>query len=106
FVYCSIFLSLATLCRYEAWVLPIFLISFVTILTLKKKIGKGNRVYSVFVAVISISGIVLWLSYNEYQYGHPMKFANAEYYSAAFQTVNRSMCETPFLHTKDILKVN
>ena len=102
-VYCSIFLSLATLCRYEAWVLPIFLISFVT--TLKKKIGKGNRVYSVFVAVISISGIVLWLSYNEYQYGNPMKFANAEYYSAAFQTVNRSMRETPFLQPANILTV-
>jgi 4-amino-4-deoxy-L-arabinose transferase-like glycosyltransferase len=104
-VYCSIFLSLATLCRYEAWVLPIFLISFVTMLTLKKKICKGNRVYAVFVSIISITGIVLWLSYNEYQYSNPMKFANAEYYSATFQTVNRSMHETPFLQPANVLTV-
>jgi 4-amino-4-deoxy-L-arabinose transferase-like glycosyltransferase len=104
-VCCSIFLSLATLCRYEAWVLPIFLISFVTMLALKKKIGKANRVYAVFVSIISISGIILWLSYNEYQYGNPMKFANAEYYSAAFQTINRSIRETPFLQPANVLTV-
>ena len=34
---CSVFLSLATLCRYEAWFLPIFLIIVVSVYSLKSK---------------------------------------------------------------------
>ena len=104
-VCCSIFISLATLCRYEGWVLPVFLISYVIILALKKKIRRGSRGYAAIVSVISITGMVLWLSYNEYQYGNPMKFANAEYYSAAFQTVNRSTHESPILQSANVLTV-
>lgn len=35
--YCAIFISLATLCRYEGWILPMFLIPAVTIMALKNK---------------------------------------------------------------------
>lgn len=89
-IMCSIFVSLATLCRYEGWVLPLFFVSFVVITAIRKKDYYHSRKYKIgiiLVATLSSSGIVLWLIWNAYAYNDPLEFANAPYFSAAAQAL-------------------
>ena len=88
---CSFFISLATLCRYEAWFIPIFLVLFVLVSIIKRNAitdyGIKFKVLAILVSVFSFSGIVLWISYNAYYYGDPLRFSNAPYWSAAYQAI-------------------
>jgi Dolichyl-phosphate-mannose-protein mannosyltransferase len=104
-LYCSICISLATACRYEGWVLPVFLIGFVVFLVLKKKIAKGIRSHMVILSIISTSGVGFWIFYNAYQYANPLEFANVEYYSAASQAFNRQPHESLLLPSINVLTV-
>jgi 4-amino-4-deoxy-L-arabinose transferase-like glycosyltransferase len=82
---CSIFASLATLCRYEGWIIPIFLVIFViiTMLSNRKKYNLKYKASIVVFSLISLSGIVFWLSWNSYYYGDPLEFQNAPFISAS-----------------------
>jgi hypothetical protein len=102
---CSIFIALASLCRYEAWILPVFLICFIVFLVLKKKIPKGIRSYTVILSIISTSGVGFWIFYNAYQYANPLEFANVEYYSASSQAFNRQHQESLLLRPINVLTV-
>jgi hypothetical protein len=86
---CSFFVSLATLCRYEAWIIPIFLVLFVLVSIIKRNginvHGNKFKALAIPVSILSFSGIVLWISYNAYYYGDPLRFSNAPYWSAAYQ---------------------
>jgi hypothetical protein len=88
---CSFFISLATLCRYEAWIIPIFLVPFVLASIIKRNtitdFDTRFKVLAILVSVLSFSGIVLWISYNGYYYGDPLRFSRAQYWSAAYQAV-------------------
>lgn len=87
---CSIFISLATVCRYEGWLLPLFFVSFVVITTIKKQryyLSKKYKLGIILVSTISFSGIVLWLIWNAYAYNDPLEFTNAPYFSAAAQAL-------------------
>ena len=59
---CSFFISLATLCRYEAWIIPIFLVLFVLASIIKRNaitdFGIRFKVLAILVSVLSFSGIV------------------------------------------------
>src|ERR687898_3091498 len=46
-IMCSIFVSLATLCRYEAWILPLFFVAFVLITVIRKKDYYHNKKYKI-----------------------------------------------------------
>jgi hypothetical protein len=48
-------------------------------------------------SMLSVSGILFWLLYNDASYGDPLEFANAEYYSAASQALNRTFRDVLFL---------
>ena len=89
-IMCSIFIFLATLCRYEGWVLPLFFISFIVVTATRKNDYYHSRKYKIgiiLVSTLSFSGIVLWLIWNAYAYNDPLEFANAPYFSAAAQAL-------------------
>jgi hypothetical protein len=91
-IMCSIFVSLATLCRYEGWILPLFFVAFVLITVIRKKDYYHSRKYKIgviLVSTLSFSGIALWLIWNAYAYNDPLEFANAPYFSAASQALER-----------------
>jgi hypothetical protein len=91
-IMCSTFISLATLCRYEAWVLPLFFVSFVIMTTLRKQRYYRSRKYKlgiILIPFLSFSGVALWLIWNTYAYDDPLEFANAPYFSAAAQALER-----------------
>ena len=84
-VICSIFISLATLCRYEGWVLPLFLVTFVVVSLIRKQNRIHDRNYkigTILVSALSFTGIALWLIWNAYTYNDPLEFANATHFSA------------------------
>ena len=87
-IMCSTFIALATLCRYEGWVLPLFFVSFVFITTVKRQryyhSGK-YRLGIILISILSFSGIALWLVWNAYAYNDPLEFTNAPYFSAALR---------------------
>ena len=91
-IMCSTFIALATLCRYEGWVLPLFFVSFVVITTVKRQRYYHSRKYRlgiILVSILSFSGIALWLIWNVYAYNDPLEFTNAPYFSAAAQALER-----------------
>jgi hypothetical protein len=106
----GVFVSLATLCRYEAWILSILLVIIVlwNIINRNKshhKLRRKNIIFTVIVfSVISFSGIIFWLSWNAYSFGDPFQFANDKVYSAAAQALhgNRSFF---YLQPLNILSV-
>lgn len=110
---CSVFVSAATLCRYEGWILPLVLIASVTMKVLhrsKDGIEEENVVnrkilYAAAVAIVSFAGIGFWLVYNDINYGDPLEFANAQYYSAASQALDRSIRENLFLQPYNVISV-
>ncbi len=104
-IYSSILLSLATLCRYEGWILPLFFIIIVIVMTLKNRAITQAKACIILSSLISISGILVWLIYNLSIYGDPLEFANAEYYSASYQASNRSIRDTLFLQPINVFSV-
>jgi 4-amino-4-deoxy-L-arabinose transferase-like glycosyltransferase len=103
---CSVFLALATLCRYEAWFLPIFLIAVATPLTIRSKnTSNAKKLLTVAAAVLSLASIVFWLAWNQFHYGDPFEFSNAEYYSASWYAENRPFRELLFLQPANVLSI-
>ena len=110
-VVCSVFVSAATLCRYEGWILSIFLITSVVIAVLRRRkyrteIAENRTVlYAIAIVIISFSGIAFWFVFNDINYGDPLEFANAQYYSAASQALNRPVRENLFLQPYNVMSV-
>lgn len=104
-VKCSIFVSLATLCRYEGWVIPIFVILFTVVSMAMKKIDAKHRAYTMLISALSLSGVAIWLIWNAYQYNDPLEFTNAQYYSAASQALARSNRENLLLQPLNVASI-
>jgi 4-amino-4-deoxy-L-arabinose transferase-like glycosyltransferase len=109
-ILCSVFLSFATLCRYESWFLPVFLIIVVGVFAIKKKEGKdqqsnNRKALAILASILSLSSIVFWLAWNQYHYGDPFEFSNAQYYSASWYAQNRPFRELLFLQPANVLSV-
>ncbi len=69
---------MATLCRYEAWILAPF-ISIVIISSMKSSHHQGEfRSFRRFFlpAIIPWIGIIFWFGWNLFHYGDPLKFAH------------------------------
>jgi len=104
---CSIFVSLATLCRYEGWIIPVFVTFFVIIFMVRKQIHMDARhkLAAILISILSFSGIALWLIWNLHVYNDPLEFAHAQYYSAAFQALNRTNREMLFLQPFNVAEI-
>jgi hypothetical protein len=104
-LYSAIFVSLATLCRYEAWFLPLLLISVVIAVTSKSKGRFSNRTITILISIVSLSGVAAWLTHNEYQYGNILEFSNAQYYSAAWQASVGPFRDSLFLNPVNVSSI-
>ncbi|HVX03016.1 MAG TPA: glycosyltransferase family 39 protein [Nitrososphaera sp.] len=130
----SLFAAAATLCRYEGWMLPFFLILYTSIrqfaeLLARRRVAKNVKneeeerrakvvnayeekqinirmvVYAILLSGLSLSGIVFWLVYNAMSYGDPLEFAHAQYYSAASQALSRPIRENLYLQPYNVANV-
>lgn len=118
----SLFISAATLSRYEGWLLPILLLPLSAVVIVRQvrrknishaspndprseRSGLSAIIATILAALLSVSGITFWLVYNSINYGDAFEFANAEYYSAASQAMNRSFREALFLQPASVFSV-
>ncbi|MCX6145536.1 MAG: glycosyltransferase family 39 protein [Ignavibacteriales bacterium] len=78
---CAAAVMLASLCRYEAWILAAF-VSLVAagkgISDWKRK-GKRGAVRMLAIAVLSLTGILIWLCWNKFEFGNAFEFAPWKY---------------------------
>ena len=86
----SVFISLATLCRYEAWMVSLFFVPYIVLFVIVKRYDIPKyKLATILVSLIALSGIFFWLMWNQYYYDDPLEFANAEFYSATSQSIER-----------------
>ncbi len=100
----SIFISLATLCRYEAWVLAPVLVLFTIIFAIKKSRDK-RVIVVILISLISFSGILFWVGWHQLTFDNPLEFANAEFYAASSQAVERPHRAFLYLQPQNVLFV-
>ena len=91
---CAISVMLATLCRYEAWILAPFVVLVAALREIRTwKESRRLSVGSVAVtAAISFAGIAFWFIWNAAQYGDALKFMH---WSAS---ISPAVFSDPFLH--------
>ncbi len=104
-LYCSVFVSLATLCRYEAWILSIALIIFTVYFASRKIKQRKKIILVILISLVSGTGILFWLAWNGIAFGDPLEFANAEFYAAASQAVERTNRDSLFLQPQNVLYI-
>ena len=100
----SVFVSLATLCRYEAWILAPVLVD-ITIFFAVKKESLPNSALVIVISLILFSGIVFWAGWNQIIYQNPFEFANAQFYAASSQAVERRYRDFLYLQPQNILYI-
>ena len=98
------FISLATLSRYEAWILSPILVLFAIVFAIKNHKDK-RVVFIVLISLISFSGIVFWTGWNQVMYDNPLEFANAEFYAASSQAVERPNRDFLYLQPQNVLYI-
>lgn len=103
---CSLFISLATLCRYESWFLPILLIAVAFTFAVRNR-SKDSRLplLPIIIPLLSTTGIAIWLVWNYHIYGDPFEFSNAEYYSAAWHAMHNQYHERYFMNPLNVMSV-
>jgi len=99
----SFFISLATLCRYEAWILAPILVLFAVHHAIKLRNKKS--VVILLISLISFSGILFWVGWNQIIYDNPLEFANAQFYAASSQAVERSYRDFLYLQPQNVLYI-
>jgi len=89
-VLCAAAVLLASLCRYEAWLLA----PLVSLIAANKGLSawtrsdqkKAIRMFSI--AALSMAGIILWIVWNAYEFGDPFRFAPWNFRSGPFSVNN------------------
>jgi hypothetical protein len=78
---CATAVMLASLCRYEAWILSAF-VSLVAVrkgISNWKKLGKREAIRPLAIAVLCIAGILVWFWWNKFEFGDAFQFAPLKY---------------------------
>ena len=100
----SVFISLATLCRYEAWILAPILVLFTIFFAIKK--SKDKKIIAIIlISLVSFSGIIFWAGWNQVIYDNPFEFANAQFYAASSQAVERPYRDFLYLQPQNVLYI-
>ena len=102
----SFFIMLATLCKYEAWILSLAFVPYVIIFVIFKRRNITKFTFMVIlISLISFSGILFWLGWNEYRDGDPLAFANLEFYSASSQAGERPHRDFLYLQPLNVINI-
>lgn len=101
----SIFISLATLCRYEAWILVLVFVPYIFVSVLRKQVTPQYKILVILISLISFTGISVWLGWNASVYGDPLEFANAEFYAASSQALERTTRDNLFLQPLNVIAI-
>ena len=102
----SFFIVLATLCKYEAWILSLAFVPYVIIFVIFKRRNITKFTFMVIlISLISFSGILFWLGWNEYRHGDPLAFANLEFYSASSQAGERPYRDFLYLQPLNVINI-
>jgi len=99
----SFFISLATLCRYEAWILAPILVLFAVYYAIKFRNKKSAVI--LLISLISFSGILFWIGWNQIIYDNPLEFANTQFYAASSQAVERPYRDFLYLQPQNVLYI-
>jgi hypothetical protein len=115
---CSIFVALATLSRYEAWPISISIAVLGTLYGIKirkddqrKRKGsilynaKGQSSFVVVCILVSLSGIIFWISYNWIYYANPLEFIVSPYFSAMSKALEGENRETLYLQPLNVASI-
>jgi hypothetical protein len=97
--------ALATLSRYEGWILPFFIGAFVAWRAVRGDYSERRRIGLVALVLVAFTGVAAWVVYNACIYGDPLQFADVQYYSASSQAQTRPFRETLFLQPLTVLAV-
>ena len=102
----SFFIMLATLCKYEAWILSLAFVPYVIIFVIFKRrnITKFTLMV-ILISLISLSGILFWLGWNEYHHGDPLAFSNLEFYSASSQAEAGGFRDFLYLQPLNVINI-
>ncbi len=78
---CAFAVMLASLCRYEAWILAAFvsLVAAYKGISEWNRIGKRRGVRLLAIALLSVAGILVWFWWNKFEFGDPFQFAPLKY---------------------------
>lgn len=93
---CALLVIMATLTRYEGWLLPIPLL-ILAIARMSFSTTFNQRAFILFHAVASFGGIALWLLWNSVMFGDAFAFANIPFYSYLAQATSRPFRENLLL---------
>jgi len=91
----AVLTALATLTRYEGWLLPIALAALVA-----SKIRTENtrvNLTSFLCVSVSFAGITFWFLWNALAFGDPLAFINIPFYSYLAQSTSRPFRESLYL---------
>ena len=112
---CSFFIALATLCRYEAWPIPVLFTLFIIVRSmiangidrgLEARVSNGKRLMGGLICIVlSFSGIILWISYNWIYFNSPLEFLFSLYYSAAAQALEGQNRDFLFLQPLNVASI-
>ena len=87
---CASAVMLASLCRYEAWILAAF-VSLVAAhkgISDWKRLGKKWAFRMLAIAVLSMTGILIWFCWNQFEFGDALQFAPLKYRPAPTDVQN------------------
>jgi hypothetical protein len=77
---CAVSIMLATLCRYEAWILAgfLFLVAFFKGADWKQG-GRSQSARMFAIAFVSVAGILMWFVWNKVEFGDVFQFTPLKY---------------------------
>lgn len=93
---CLPLIVLATLTRYEGWLLPVIL-SILVVSRIRSFKDRRGRILLLLLALASFGGIFFWLLWNSLAFGDPLAFLNTPLYSYLAQATSRPFREFLFL---------
>ena len=102
-LFSSFFISFATLCRYEAWILAPILVLFAAYHIIKHKNKKSITI--LLITLVSFSGILFWVGWNQIIYDNALEFANTQFYAASSQAVERPYRDFLYLQPQNVLYI-
>ncbi|MFB5613962.1 MAG: ArnT family glycosyltransferase [Candidatus Nitrosomaritimum yanchengensis] len=102
--FASFFVFLATLCKYEAWILAPVLVILAAIIGIKKYKDK-RAVIVILISLVSFAGIAFWAGWNQITYGNLLEFANTQFYAASSQAVERPYRDFLYLQPQNVLYI-